>query len=97
MFADNNSRLLRWSIKLAELDFIVEHRPGSKMNHIDALSRRVGTVTQVDALDRQNVLREQAKDAFCSRQTQDPIITGESFSSTMTVSFIGENHMVNTS
>jgi hypothetical protein len=28
-FADHNSRLLRWSPKLSELDFVVEHRAGS--------------------------------------------------------------------
>jgi len=29
-FAGQNSRLLRWSIKLSELDFMVEHRAGKK-------------------------------------------------------------------
>jgi len=29
-FADQNSRLLRWSIKLPYLDFVVEHRAGGK-------------------------------------------------------------------
>jgi len=37
-FADLNSRLLRWSLKLSELDFVVEHRPGTKIAHVDALS-----------------------------------------------------------
>jgi len=44
-FADHNSRFLRWSLKLSELDFIVQHRPGTKIAHVDALSRHVGTVT----------------------------------------------------
>ena len=43
-FADNNSCLLRWSIKLSELYFVVEYRPGSKIGHVDALSRHVGTI-----------------------------------------------------
>jgi hypothetical protein len=30
-FAENNSRRLRWSLKLSELDFTVEHRAGSKI------------------------------------------------------------------
>jgi hypothetical protein len=51
-FADNNSRLLRWSIKLSELDFVVQQRPGSKLSHIDSLSRHVRTVTHVFALDK---------------------------------------------
>jgi len=29
-FAGNNSRLLRWSLRLSEFDFTVEHRPGTK-------------------------------------------------------------------
>jgi len=29
-FADHNSRLLRWSLKLSELDFVVGHRSGSR-------------------------------------------------------------------
>ena len=67
-FSDQNSRLLRWSLKLSELDFTIEHRPGSKIAHADALSRHVGTVKHGSNLDRENVLREQAKDAFCARQ-----------------------------
>jgi hypothetical protein len=38
-FAENNSRLLRWSVRLSEIDFVVEHRPGSQIRHADALSR----------------------------------------------------------
>jgi len=38
-FADHNSQLLRWSLKLSELDFVVEHRPGTKIAHAEALSR----------------------------------------------------------
>jgi len=30
-FAENSSRILRWSLKLSELDFTVEHRAGSKI------------------------------------------------------------------
>ena len=47
----------------------MEHRPGSKMGHVDALSRHVGTVIQGNPLDKENVLREQAKDAFCTKQS----------------------------
>jgi len=45
-FADQSNRLLRWSIKLSKLDFVVEHRAGTKMAHADALSRHVGTIVQ---------------------------------------------------
>ena len=68
-FADQTSRLLRWSIKLSELDFVVEHRAGKKMAHVDALSRHVGTVVQGGTLGKEYVLREQAKDTFCLKQS----------------------------
>jgi hypothetical protein len=51
-FSDQNSRLLRWSLKLSELDFTVERIPGNKISHVDALSRHVGTVKQDFSLDR---------------------------------------------
>jgi transposase InsO family protein len=67
-FADQNSRLLRWSIKLSELHFTVEHRAGTKMAHVDALSRHVGTIAQGGTLEKENVLHEQGKDDFCRKQ-----------------------------
>ena len=68
-FAEHNSRLLRWSIKLSELDFVVEHRPGSKIGHVDALSRHVGTVKYGAVLSKEIVLREQEKEVLCMKQT----------------------------
>ena len=44
-FADNNSRLVCWSLRPAEFEFEVEHRPCSKIRHVDALSRHVQAVT----------------------------------------------------
>jgi hypothetical protein len=35
-FADNNSRLIRWSLRLTEFYFEVEHRAGRKIPHVDA-------------------------------------------------------------
>jgi hypothetical protein len=67
-FADSNSRLLRWSLRLAELDFVVEHRAGSKIAHVDALSRHIGAITHPRSLDKGNVLLEQKGDAFCCKQ-----------------------------
>ena len=49
------------------MDFAVEHRAGSKIGHADALSRHVGAVMHEDILDRNNILREQAKDT-CTKQ-----------------------------
>jgi len=67
-FADHNSRLLRWSLKLSELDFVVEHGTGSKIGHVDALSRHVGAITNPDPLSREYIRQEQSKDVFCGRQ-----------------------------
>jgi hypothetical protein len=30
-FADQNSKLLRWNLKIFDLDFAVEHKPGTKI------------------------------------------------------------------
>jgi hypothetical protein len=60
---------MRWSIKLSELDFVIQHRPVSKIGHIDTLSSHVGSVSLGNNLDRENVLREQEQDAFCNKQT----------------------------
>jgi hypothetical protein len=56
---------MRWSLKLCKFDFTVEHRPGRKIPHADALSRHIGSISQEKSLDPERVLREQAKDEFC--------------------------------
>lgn len=64
-FSDNNARLMRWSLRLAEFDFTVEHRPGTKIPHVDALSRHVQAVTSDGALTKERVVNEQKTDKFC--------------------------------
>jgi len=64
-FAENNCSLLRWSLKLSELDFVVEHRQGPKIGHADAMRRHVGAVTLANTLDKESIRREQDKDDFC--------------------------------
>jgi hypothetical protein len=39
------------------------------MGHVDALRRHVGSVAHGDTLDRENILKEQEKNAFCKKQT----------------------------
>ena len=68
-FADQNSRLMKWSLKLSELDFVVEHGAGSKIGHADALSPHVGAILQEGILDKKNILQEQAKDTFSTKQS----------------------------
>jgi hypothetical protein len=79
---------MRWSLKLSELHFVVEHRPGSKIGHVDALSRHVGAVMLKGSIDKYNIQREQEKDDFCVKQ--NPVaLSRKSFSDMMTVSYIG--------
>lgn len=33
------TRIARWALLLQDFDYVIEHRSGSKMNHVDALSR----------------------------------------------------------
>jgi len=64
-FADANSRLMRWSLRLSEFDLIVEHRPGIKIKHVDALSRHVAAIMQDGVPSKEEILAEQRKDPFC--------------------------------
>ncbi|GFW03737.1 retrovirus-related Pol polyprotein from transposon 17.6 [Trichonephila clavipes] len=34
-----NTRIARWALQLEEFDYEIEHRAGSRMKHVDALSR----------------------------------------------------------
>jgi hypothetical protein len=50
---------------LAEFDFTVEHRPGTQIRHVDALSRAVKAVTDDQTLSRGDIKAGQATDKFC--------------------------------
>jgi len=67
-FADNNSRLMRWSLRLSEFDFVIEHKAGTKIRHVDALSRHVGAVLEDGLPSKEKILAEQRKDPFCNAQ-----------------------------
>jgi len=56
---DPSSRLTRWAIKLAEYDFVVEHRPGTQMRHADALSRNVNVIKEEMVLSKENIRDKQ--------------------------------------
>jgi len=62
--------LTRWAVKLSEYDYVVEHRPGSKMRHADALSRNVNLVKRDLILLRELIYEEQKKDETCMNLRQ---------------------------
>jgi len=74
-FADHKSRLMRWSLRLSEFDIEIEYVPGSKIKHVDALSRHVGLVEDTQLLSKELMLREQNKDSFCNEQIQNRLTT----------------------
>jgi len=41
-----NPQVARWATLLSEYNFDIKHRPGSKMDHIDALSRAPTSMSQ---------------------------------------------------
>ncbi|UYV83847.1 hypothetical protein LAZ67_X000402 [Cordylochernes scorpioides] len=48
---DLTTRVARWALLLEEYDYTIEHRPGSGMKHVDALSRNpVSMMIQTDTL-----------------------------------------------
>ena len=64
-FSDTNAKLMRWFLKLSELDFTVEHRAVTKTPHADALMRNVGTVLNESKLSPEERLSKQEQDQFC--------------------------------
>ncbi|XP_018368249.1 PREDICTED: uncharacterized protein K02A2.6-like [Trachymyrmex cornetzi] len=45
---DINAQIARWNLELQNFDFRVVHRPGSRMAHVDALSRAFGVLVVED-------------------------------------------------
>ena len=64
-FADQNTRRTRWSLKVAEPDFTIEHWPGKNIPHVEALSRHVGIVQHDGSLSPEDFLQEQGKYKYC--------------------------------
>ena len=48
-----------------EYDVTVEHCPGTKMRHADALSRNVNMITEELVLSKEVIRDEQEKDELC--------------------------------
>ena len=67
---DPSYRLTHWAMKLPEYDFVVEHRPNTRMRHADALSRCINVVGQNLTLARDTIKVEQEQDALCQQYRQ---------------------------
>jgi len=81
-FSDQNSQLLSRSLKLSDLDFVVEHKTGTKIHHINALKRHVGTVTYEGCLDKAKIQGVRNKDCTFLKNflwVPDVILELESF------------------
>jgi hypothetical protein len=53
---------------LSEFDVVAEHKAGSKIGHMDTLSRHVSAVMDDGILNKERILCEHGKDAFCKEQ-----------------------------
>ena len=67
---DPSSRLTRWAVKLSKYDYTVEHRPGNRMQHADALSRSINMAKGEFNLSRDIICEEQKKDDACAEYKQ---------------------------
>jgi len=57
---------MRWSLRLAEFEFEVQHRAGTKIKPVDALSRHVQSVTVNQFPSKDRIREEQKTDRFCN-------------------------------
>lgn len=57
-----NPRIARWALELQDYDYSIEHRIGSKMRHVDALSRNNGIMILEDNPFEQNLIISQSTD-----------------------------------
>lgn len=68
---DSSARLTRWSLRLAEFDYVVEHRAGKKHLNADALSRRVAwSRKEHRGVSKTDLRRGQEEDDWCQKLAQ---------------------------
>ncbi|GBM54064.1 hypothetical protein AVEN_247679-1 [Araneus ventricosus] len=58
---DISSKIARWALMLEEYDYVIEHRQGTRMRHVDALSRNPVCMIIQDSLTFQ-ILKAQNSD-----------------------------------
>ena len=87
---------MRWSLRLSEFDFVVEHKAGSKIGHVDALSRHVSAVMDDGILNKERIFQEQRKDALSNEHKPVIYSSRSNFFWTTMVLCIGADTMPNT-
>lgn len=87
-FSDNNTRLMRWSLTLAEFEFDTEYRPGKSIQQVDVFSRHTAAVSE-DPLSRhiavvsedppsqENIKQQEMKDSFCQKIRRNDFFEGQ--------------------
>jgi len=74
-----------------KLDSVIEHRVGSKVSQVDALSRHVGTVIHGGTSDKVNVPSKGQKRPPVLNRHREPVATNASFSQIAKMFSTGEN------
>ena len=64
-------RIARWWLTIQEFDFTIEYRPGTKMAHVDALSRSLNETTSFEGTLNVNLVNIAEDDWVQSAQLQD--------------------------
>lgn len=62
-----NPRIARWALELQNFDYILEHRKGEKMRHVDALSRTVDILVLEENTFEQNLSICQYRDEHINK------------------------------
>lgn len=65
---NTTSKIARWALALEEFDVEVQHRPGTTMHHVDALSRNFVMIVEDGLLTR--IKAAQAEDKECKMVAQ---------------------------
>ena len=58
-----NPRIARWALELQSFEYVAEHRAGSRMQHVDALSRAVEILVVEDNPFETNLVLSQSRDS----------------------------------
>jgi hypothetical protein len=71
-FSGNNARLLRRILRLAEYDFTVQYRPGTKFQNFHTLSRHISTLSSNETQSKERVKQKQASKSQPIIETNAP-------------------------